>query len=354
MQFHNRTDHAADVLCASSARSADHMLACIIARATYRLAGGALTPAEAWPIGPSPFETPLGVSLGDKPFYSGGIDVLVGGQVRQPRGAEPRLDVEIEVGRTFRRRIAVFGDRVWRRDAAGALVPSDPAPFVTMPLGYERAFGGRAPTQHGIEMPCTTNPDGVGFYLDERSAEGRPLPNLEDPGSLIRSVADMPDPVGLGYYPAEGSLRALHSTSHPAAVRGAALGAGATRPLETSDLLPTLFNSAHPRMIIPPDKGPRAGDGIRLSHGMRDGDLAFSMPDLAMHVHVQLEDREHVFPMHLDQIGLVGGEGLLLFSFRSVVEYRTRKGERRTITLYPGPVPASLPASYRMTREDAF
>ena len=342
MDFLNKTHHAAEMLRASSARSPQHMLACVIARATCRLVDGELIPAEPWPIGPAPVATPLGLTLGDKPFYSGGIDVLVGGEVRQPGGvARERLDVEIEVGRTFRRRIAVVGDRTWRRNDQGALVITAPKPFLTMPLAYERAFGGHAPTDHGLEMPYTDNPQGRGFYLDEASAEGQPLPNLEDPRHLIQTVRDMPEPVGLGYYPAEGSLRARSAVNHPVTAR---LGAGvpsaeAQRPLDPDDILPTLFNMAHPRMVIEPGKGPAPGDGVRLSHGMRDGDLAFEMPDLRMHVHVQLEDRESTFPMHLDQVGLVGGAGRVFFSLRCVVEYPTRKGERRAITLHPGPMP---------------
>jgi len=357
MDFRNRTEHAADMLRASSARSQDHMLACFIARPTYRLVNGSLVAAEEpWPIDPAPFETPLGLSSGDKPFYSGGIDVLVGGQVRQPRGSEARLDVEIAVGRAFRRRIAVIGDRVWKRDAAGALVPGEPAPFLTMPLTYERAFGGAAPTEHGVDMPYQANPLGRGFYLDEASAEGQPLPNLEDPASPVRGVHDMPEPVGLGYYPLDGSLRPLSALDHPLAMRapGAPARDEPPRPIEPGDVLPTLFNAAHPRMILAPGKGPAPGDLVRLSHGMRDGDLAFTMPDLSMHAHVQLEDREHVFPLHLDQIGLVGGEGLVFFSLRCVVEYRVRKGERRATTLYPGAVPALIPASYRIAWPDRF
>ncbi|APR88186.1 putative exported protein [Minicystis rosea] len=356
MDLRNHTDHPADMLRAASARAEDRMLACVIARPTYRIRDGALVRAAPWPIDPAPFETPLGTSMGDKPFYSGGIDVLVGGTVRQPNGV-PRdhLDVEIEVGRTFRRRIAVFGDRRWVRDDSGALAPSAPEPFVSMPLAYARAFGGRAATEYGVDMPYGKNPEGIGFCLDEATALGNPLPNLEDPASLVRSVHDMPDPVGLGYYPHDGSLRPLAAIDHPLAARGSSpSNSEPMRPIDAEDILPTVFNAAQPRMILPPGAGPRAGDIIRVSHGLRDGDLAFAMPDLAMHVHVQLEDREHVFPMHLDQIGIVAGEGLVFFSLRSVVEYRIVKGERRTITLHPGPVPAVLPASHRIARPDRF
>ncbi|WP_437899002.1 DUF2169 domain-containing protein [Sorangium sp. So ce124] len=355
MKLRNETRHPAQLLRTASARSDDHMLGCAIARPTFRVAGGALvaTPDEPWPISGEPVATALGKMPGDKPFYMGGIDVLLGGKVRQPGGAaRQRLDVELEVGRTFRRRIAVFGDRSWVPGAGGALVPSEPESFVSMELDYGRAFGGTCPTDYGLDMPFTPNPAGRGFYLDAKSALGKPLPNLEDPNRLLRSFGDSPDPVGLGYYPAEGALRLKAATS-AAAPDPSRLTPDRAPEFEVGhrDILPTFFNMGHPGMMIEPGGEPRPGDGIRLTHGLRGGDLAFAMPDLRMHIHVQLEGREYVFPMHLDQIGIVAGEGRVFFSLRCVFEYHVRKEERRTATLYGGPAPALIPGSYRIAHD---
>ena len=58
---------------------------------------------EPWAVDPSPIETPLGRTPGDKPFYLGGIDVLVGGRVFSPeRRPQSRLEVQVEVGRLQR------------------------------------------------------------------------------------------------------------------------------------------------------------------------------------------------------------------------------------------------------------
>jgi hypothetical protein len=301
---------------------------------------------------------------GDKPFYMGGVDVLIGGTVRQPSGVpRPRLDVELEVGRTFRRRVAVFGERRWVRGEKG-LVKSEPEPFVLMDLRYERAFGGEAKTEYG-PMPFLANPLGKGFHLDAPSALGQPLANLEDPNALVESIDDQPEPVGLGYYPTSGALRARTGADHPAVkalpVRPAKMRPGPPsldpamlEPIRPNQLLPTFFNTAHPKMVIPAEKAPKRGDLIRLSHGLRDGDLAFLLPPLAAHVHVQLEEREHVFPLYLDQIGLVAGEGRVFFSLRCVFEYRVAKRERRRATLYVGPVPDPIPPSYRVTWKEGW
>lgn len=368
MKLANKTRANAALLKTASARDEDRSLGCVITRPTYRVIKGELveTPDEPWPISMEPHDTPLGQSPGDKPFYMGGVDVLIGGLVRQLGGAPGRrLDVELEVGRMFRRRIAVFGDRKWTRAAEGRLVKTDPEPFVVQHLRYEDAFGGMAPMEHGRPMPCTTNPAGKGFYLNEASAEGRPLPNLEDPNHLIRSIDDFPDPVGLGYYPIDGSLRVSSAVDHPIAkvsvpkTRAPSspmpdLTAATSGPIRPDQLLPTFFNMAHPAMILEAGKEPKPGDFIRLSHGARDGDLAFLMPDLSRHVYVQLEDRAYVFPMVIDQIGLVAGEGVVFFSLRCVFDYRLVRGERRHAALYAGPVPDPIPAPYRVTWPDEW
>lgn len=76
-------------------------------------------------------------------------------------------------------RFALVGDRV--RDANGAV--SEAAPFVAMPLCWERAFGGPG---------FAANPIGRGMVPDASGSV--PLPNIEDPGHLIRAAGDRPVP----------------------------------------------------------------------------------------------------------------------------------------------------------------
>ncbi len=93
------------------------------------------------------------------------------------------LPVAVEInGR--RKVVNVVGDRAWRRG-----VPSEPAPFTKMPLGWERAFGGEG---------FAENPIGRGFVRGD--AEGAPLPNLELPGAMVRSPGDRPTPAGFGAF----------------------------------------------------------------------------------------------------------------------------------------------------------
>lgn len=121
-------------------------------------------------------------------------DVLVVGHAFAP-GGQPvtTLDVGFRVG-SMQKVLRVLGPREW-----GALGPTKPEPFVSMPLVYERAWGGvdvHAPD------PGTAwewrNPVGCGFAVKASNLHGLPLPNVEWPDRLIRSWDDRPDPAGFG------------------------------------------------------------------------------------------------------------------------------------------------------------
>lgn len=88
--------------------------------------------------------------------------------------------------------VLVVGDRQWVRGAIG-VAPSEPQPFVQMPIRYERAFGGGEPSAFEPR-----NPIGVGFAPSVDEIEGRPLPNVEDPRQPIQRWTDRPPPTGLG------------------------------------------------------------------------------------------------------------------------------------------------------------
>jgi hypothetical protein len=132
--------------------------------------------------------------------YKPRADVVLVGKAHAPAGQPvTQIDVALRVG-GFSGVIRVFGDRRWAYvRETGTLVATTPLPFATMDLTYERAFGGfdRAASAH-----CAENPVGRGFFGRDpgASADGRPLPNLEDPANLILSWRSQPRPVGFGFY----------------------------------------------------------------------------------------------------------------------------------------------------------
>lgn len=113
-------------------------------------------------------------------------EVLVTGSAFAPGKTPcPACRVRVQVG-PIDKALDVFGDRHW---LVGA--PSDPAPFLEMPVTYQNAFGGQ-----GYNL----NPIGKGFTPPEERGAPHPLPNIEDPRSPIRAPGDRPPPAGFGPY----------------------------------------------------------------------------------------------------------------------------------------------------------
>jgi hypothetical protein len=121
-------------------------------------------------------------------------DVILVGHAYAPEGrAVTHTDVGFKVG-SIQKVLRVFGDRTW-----GGTGATPPAPFETMPLVYERAFGGvDARSDNPNKDWEWRNPVGTGFAVSGRNATGLRLPNIEDPKNLISSWADRPPPAGFG------------------------------------------------------------------------------------------------------------------------------------------------------------
>ncbi len=174
-------------------------------------------------------------------------DVVLVGKAHFPRNKPPDtpLDVKLRVG-SLEKKIRVFGDRAWWFPTRLALIPEFSAsePFKTMDLVYERAFGG---IDQAAALYCAENLVGRGFIgkRSPDSIDGKPLPNLEDPSSLIQSWNDRPKPVGFGFYgrgwmPRLKLVGTPHNPPDPQErVRGL-----------PSDFSYAFFNGAHPDLQV--------------------------------------------------------------------------------------------------------
>jgi hypothetical protein len=135
---------------------------------------------------------------GQSSYTKPATDIHVYGDAWAP-DAKPVTDmiVSIRVG-SYGVDLRVIGDRIWERATLGAR-PSDPAPFVKMPLVWERAYGGVAKGST-VQRPAfeSRNPIGCGFENDRQDAIGQPVPNIEDPRQPLGRITDRPSPVGVG------------------------------------------------------------------------------------------------------------------------------------------------------------
>lgn len=128
-------------------------------------------------------------------------EVLVHGRAFAPGGElVGTLDVGLEIG-AISKRLAVFGDRVWRPTSyfdvvdvvrGNEYMATVPEPFAEMDLGPRNTFGGEG---------FARNPGGKGLIEEGQHPDpdaGSPLPNVEDPDQLVDGPWAVPEPAGFG------------------------------------------------------------------------------------------------------------------------------------------------------------
>jgi hypothetical protein len=324
MELDNRTGFAARLF---SGNIGDGLKgAWVVARATFHLADGVLTPAAAdarWPVFVQPVATDLGVFPADEYPFRRGCELVIAGEAR---AASPvtELVLRARVG-DFTDTIVVVGDRVWLPGAAG-LVPSDPQPFIAMPLTWERCFGG-ASTRNGLPAHHPLNPRGRGFYASEECAEGGPLPNFEDPAARITRWTDQPLPVGWG--PVENAVTWQLAELARARVRR---GQYDVPSVADSVGLGLALNptASTPRNVMP---ALSAGDPVEVT-GLAPTPIRFAVPDLALRLRCVVGDRVREHGLRYSGLWLFASHGLVVLTLRAAFSYRLRRAEARTATLW--------------------
>ncbi|WP_457328835.1 DUF2169 family type VI secretion system accessory protein [Rhizobacter sp. P5_C2] len=198
-----------------------------------------------------------------------GTDVFVRGCAHAPAGPVQRLQVGFRVG-PVQRTATVIGDRVWERGLLGTLHPGEPMAFSSMPLTWERAFGGSGPAS----VPTSwepRNPVGRGLAGANGSLSGSALPNIEDPAHLIDSVRDHPAPVGFGPVARHWQPRARYAGTYDAIWQR-----------ERRPLLPDDFDLRYQRaapVLQQVDGFLEGGEEVRLVHlHSRAAMCAFRLP----------------------------------------------------------------------------
>lgn len=209
-------------------------------------------------------------------------DVLLFGHAFAPGGKpSTQVDVGIRVGRQGKL-VRVFGDRIWLPKSIGH-TPSDPQPFVKIPLTYERCFGGVDQISEARIAMVEENPVGTGFChpSGNNDVSGMSLPNLEDPGQLISSLSDYPPPSGFGpTCPGWLPRRKFAGTYDESWQNKRA-------PYLPKDFNPQFFNCAPSEMQFSPHL--KGGEELAIQNVDPRGRLEFKIPSIAICVTVRVK-----------------------------------------------------------------
>ena len=227
-------------------------------------------------------------------------DVVLNGRAHAPRSRPvATLRASLTIGQ-HRKEVLVSGDRVASYNGKRDPVFTDPQPFESMELRYERAYGG-VDIYSEPKMQCVypRNHLGRGYVVanTKRSVEQLPLPNIEDPNDLLtpqrlcvgglKKWERQPMPQGFGWtmkmwkprssyagiLPADRALEQELRTAYSALVPPA------QRKLYEQTHLPTMdfrfFNGASAGLVLPFLSG---GEQVRLLNLDAQGDTRFQLP----------------------------------------------------------------------------
>lgn len=208
-------------------------------------------------------------AAGDVTLLKPSTDVMLIGRAISSLGPVHSMEVSMEVG-SVQQILRVTGDRVWTRDGKTWRATA-PGAFDRMPLRWELAFGGSSPADaaHPVENE-PRNPVGRGFVASwETDLEGRPLPNIEDPGCLMSAPYDRPTPAGFApLAPAWLGRRQYAGTYDAAWQKGRA-------PHLPLDFDPRFLHAA-PSSLVPAQRF-IGGEPVCL-RGVAAGALQFDLP----------------------------------------------------------------------------
>lgn len=240
-------------------------------------------------------------------------DILVNGSAFAPGGkAVDRLAVGLEIA-GGRKELVVIGDRYWYQGAVG-MAFSAPAPFVVMPITFDRAFGGRDelhpnPKSHGAEL---RNLVGKGFWKSaEKSAlEGTPLPNIEDESRPFRALGDTPPPAGFGVVGRGWQPRIRHAGTYDQRWLDEKF------PFLPDDFDPLYFQAAPADQQV---SALRGGEAIRCTNMTPEGVLETTVPREEVPIQFLFRDRRERVEARLDTLLLEPDQRRMMVTWRASI-----------------------------------
>jgi hypothetical protein len=209
----------------------------------------------------------------------------------------------------------VVGDRYWDADLLGNFWATPPEPFESIPLTYERSFGGTD----------VTNPDprkrrfhrenlvGTGVYsnADRSLVMGKRLPGIQPPGRRVSSWGDTTETVGFGFVSPQWLPRLSYAGTYDQAW------------LDYQYPLPPVDFDVRFHQAAPADQqlaAIRAGEEICLKKMHPDGEVRFTLPPMELPMTFLFKDGpDRRFNVAPDTLTLFPGELKFTVVWRCVV-----------------------------------
>jgi hypothetical protein len=237
-----------------------------------------------------------------------GTDVLLIGQAYAPGGRSTmQMDVTLRVG-PISKRVRVFGDRVWRM----GVTMSRPAAFDTMPLVWERAYGGVDASRRKVRAE-PRNPVGQGFRApdSDNPKEELWLPNLEDPAHLISGLRHGPPPACFAPIAPHWEPRCSYAGTYDERWQRE------RAPYLPEDFDPRFFQIAPPDQVASGHL--EGGETVEVQGASPAGMLRFRLPIVDLAVTYVLDGAARPAPAVLDTVIVEPDRDRLQMVWRSVI-----------------------------------
>lgn len=313
LQLSNRTPFAAMPMLFPDAAGIDTMFA--VVKGTFVI-GERLTLAdEQIPVTlqDQHYGDPLETSIrapSDVSLPKLGTDIVLVGSACAP-GDRPTWQMEVALSvASATKQLRVFGDRVWSNVAGAAATWV--APFVRMPIVWERAFGGT--DESGDQVAADPrNPVGVGFRArnSTRAMAGTPLPNIEDPAQPISSPGHTPTPAGFGAIAPHWQPRRSYAGTYDAAWMDS------RAPYLPHDFDPRFYQLAPAGLTT--NGHLRGGEMVQATGVTPNGLLQFQLPVMRLAVSYVLDEGEEIRPALLDTVIIEPDAARLILVWRSAL-----------------------------------
>jgi hypothetical protein len=313
LQFRNETPFAGSLTIMPDADGVDTLIA--VVKGTFTLGAEPGLAPEQVPVKPAAeyWGDPATSSMKSAPellLPKPGTDVLVVGSAHAPLGRPVQeLLVAVQVG-ALQQVARVTGDRVWRRSGGGyGMTPA--APWVSMPLTWERSYGGREETRGSQWHEEARNPVGVGFRTPDgvQPVEGAPVPNVEHPSLPMTSWDSRSEPIGFGPVSPGWMPRRQYAGTYDEQWQR-----------ERAPYLPRDFDARFlhvaPDALISPT--PLVGGEAVGLHGLSpSGPLGFYLPRVPLEIVVVIDQTQHTPSVQLDTVTIEPDAGRFTMLWRA-------------------------------------